>query len=246
MLPRFSNLSHELILQIANLLLEEEKDGSAEDREYHHKAGAQATDLMSSGEEAIFNLSRTSTSFYRILSPYLFRCITLRNSEKSGQAVQYLCSTGQIANIKTLHFKCETSAKDIESIFPTEVNDILSNLSQFPRLATLIIELDLDDHYWDYVSLPWRMLSESEEIQKTEEQNCWRALINKTLKAISTTCSDGVREFVLKQCPTRTDSVFCSEQFNKVRQLIPISPQQAILHAFQASINPLCNIPFAT
>ncbi len=222
MLPTFSNLSHDLILQVADLLLEEE-DESAKN------PWAPVTDRMSSGEQAIFNLSRTSTSLYKILSPYLFRCITLRNTEKSGQAVQYLCSTSQVANVKTLRFKCEEPGMkeedlhDIESIFTNEINHVLSNLSQFPHLATLIIDLGMD-YFWDFAN----DVESEEEIEKAEEQKRWRALIKKTLKAISTTCSDGVREFVLKQCPTRTNSVFCSEQFNKVRQLNPISPQQAI------------------
>ena len=149
MLSRFSNLSHELILHIVDLLLEDDDDGSTEDQ-YDGKAGAQATRFMCSGEQAVVSLSRTSTFFYKFLSSYLFRNITLRNSVKSGQAVQYLCSTGQIANIKTLHFKGKTKEEDFrtfESIFPAEVNDILSNLSRFPCLTTLIIDFDVEDHW---------------------------------------------------------------------------------------------------
>ena len=70
--------------------------------------------------------------------------------------------------------------------------------------------------------------SESEEeIEKAEEQKRWKALIKKTFKAISTTCSDSVRVFVFKQYPIRTDSVFSSVPFNEVRQLIKLSSPQA-------------------
>ena len=232
MLPTFSNLSHDLILQIADLLLEEE-DESAKN------PWAPVTDRMSFGEQAVFNLSRTSTSLYKLLSPYLFRFITLRNTEKSGQAVQYLCSTSQVANVKTLLFKCEGPPEkeedlhDIESILPNGVNGVLSNLSQFPRLATLIIDLGMD-YFWDFRD----DVESEEEVEKAEEQKRWRAVIKKTLKAISTTCSNGVREFVLKQCPTRSNSVFCSEQFNKVRHLTQDLHNRRFSRAFQASINP--------
>ncbi|KAK0512967.1 hypothetical protein JMJ35_004984 [Cladonia borealis] len=222
MLSRFSNLSHKRILHIADLLLEDDDDGSAEDR-YDGKAGAQATELTYSGEQAIFNLSRTSTFLYKFLSSYLFRNITLRNSAKSGQAVQYLCSTSQIANIKTLHFKGKTPAKEeedfrtFESIFPAEVNDILSNLSRFPCLATLIIDFDVEDHWTEVFYDLWRFdTSEGEEeIKKAEEQKLWRALIKKTLEAISTTCSDSVRDFVFKQYPILPNSVLGSVPFNE-------------------------------
>ena len=242
MLPPFSKLSHDLVLQIADLLWEDEdvKDPSSP-----------VTDLMTCGEQAVYNLSRTSTFLYQILSPYLFRCITLRNTKSSGQAVQYLRSTSQIANIKTLHFKCQLTGdkqdfhdnENIESIFPSETNDVLSDLSQFPRLVTLIIDFVALDDPWDFDRGDLNTVAEiesEEEIEKAEEQNRRRALVKKTLKAISTTCSDGVREFVLRQCPTRTNSIFCSEEFDRVRQFNLMSPQQAIFTSLSSHNQFLC------
>ena len=242
MLFPFSNLSHDLILQLADLLWEE-KDV--------RDPWPLITKLMSSGNQAVYNLSRTSTSLYKLLSPYFFRSITLRNTKKSGRALQYLLTTSQVANIKTLHFKCkipggkEEVSPSIEKIFPTEVNDVLSNLSKFPRLATLIIDLGLDSHCnniynHDGDNDDLEMVGENEseeEIKMTEEQKRYRALVEKTLKAISTTCSDGVREFVLKQFPIRTNSLF-SEPFNEVRQLVQYLHNRQFLHTFQADISP--------
>ena len=250
MSSRFSNLSHELILHIADLLLEDDDDGSAEDR-YDGKAGPQATELTYSGEQAIFNLSRTSTFFYKFLSSYLFRNITLRNSAKSGQAVQYLCSTSQIANIKTLHFKGNTKMEEdfrtFESIFPAEVNDILSNLSRFPCLATLIIDFDVEDHWTEVFYGLWKSdTSEGEyEIKEAEDRKLWRALIKKTLEAISTTCSDSVRDFVFKQYPILPNSVLGSVPFNEVRRLIRSPPQQAVCTYTSSLRQYYCYIPFA-
>ena len=233
MLSRFSNLSHELILHIVDLLLEDDDDGNTEDR-YDGKAGAQATKFICSGEQAVFSLSRTSTFFYKFLSSYLFRNITLRNSVKSGQAVQYLCSTSRIANIKTLHVKGkikeEEDFRTFEGIFPAEVNDILSNFSRFPCLATLIIDFDVEDHWTDIFYGLWRFdTSEGEEeIKKAEKQILWRTLIKKTLEALSTTCSGSVRDFVFKQYPILPNSVLGSVPFNEVRRLIRSPPQQAV------------------
>ena len=140
----FSNLSHNLILQIADLLWE------AEDVRDAWPLITKPT--LSFGEHAVYNLSRTSTSLYKLLTPYTFRSITLRNTKKSGRALQYLPSTSQAASIEILLFKCkipggkEEDNPSIEKVFPTEVDDVLSNLSRFPRLATLIIDLRLVSH----------------------------------------------------------------------------------------------------
>lgn len=89
-----------MILQIADLLWKEEDV---------QNPWAPVTDLMPSRGQAVYHLSRTSTSLYKLLSPYVFRCITLRNTGKSGRAVQHLRSTSQNANMKTLRFKCDIS-----------------------------------------------------------------------------------------------------------------------------------------
>ena len=122
-----------------------------------------------------------------------------------------------------------------------------------PSLVTLFIDLDLNDA-WDDVhkdleierqSVSKAKIEQAEEVKKAEEQKVWRALVKKTLKAISTTCSDGVREFFFKQCPVRTNSVFCSESFNKVRLFIPNVSQQTIFTIFSSFYGCLYNISFA-
>ena len=209
MLPPFSNLSYELVLQIADLLWEEEDVKNS---------WAPVTDCVSSGKQAVYNLSRTSTSLYKILSPYFFQCITLRNTKSSGQAVQYLPSTSRIANIKILRFKCRLGNDardfgDMERIFPFEITDVLSGLAQFPRLATLIIDFVGLEDIWDFDPNVLNTVAEVESEERIKEAKEWnrsKAIVKKTLKAISTTCSDGVREFVLKQCPTRSNSILGS------------------------------------
>ena len=135
-------LPPELILQIANLLLKVEHWWQAINQ-----------------RKALYDWSRTCTSLYKILSPDLFRCITLHNNESSGHVVQYLCGTDRIAQVKALHFKVKAPEErdeichNVEGGFPTKVNDILGTLSQFPSLKILVIDFDffLDDstgHRW--------------------------------------------------------------------------------------------------
>lgn len=203
---------------------------SAEDQEPHRENLGQASKVTPSGEQVISNLSRACTYFYKLLSPYLFRSITLRNTEKSGAAVKYLCSTNQIAYVKTLHFRGTVPAEwseDIRAVaqfFPPALSTVLSNLSQFPILETLIVDFDFrleERHWYDHrddvlASIIGDEDEETEdEIQKAEAQEGKRALVKKTFDAISMGAPDSIRELIFKDCPIRADSVFGSERFNK-------------------------------
>lgn len=193
--------------------------------------GGQAFKVAPAREQDILNLSRTCNFFYKILSPYLFRSITLRNTRKSGAAVQYLCSTSQIAYVKTLHFmgtapgEEKPNFRDVEPVFPPEVKSVLSNLSQLPYLETLIVDFDFHlneqerEEHWD--DLLTNLTADDddetmEEIEKAEEQEGWRALMKKTFEAICMGASNGARELVIKDCPIRANSILGSGQFNKV------------------------------
>lgn len=212
---------------------------SAQNLESQHNDGDQALEVVSSGEQDIYNLIRTCTSFYKILTPYLFRSITLRNTRKSGAAVLYLCSTSQISCVKTLHFKGTAPGennedfRDVDRVFPPEVKTVLTNLSQFPRLKTLIVDFDfhLNEEegleHWDDV-LSYLTVDDEDEtvedVERAEEQEGWRALAKKTFEAICMNASNGTRELVVKDCPIRANSVLGSNRFNKVRGIIHSIP----------------------
>ena len=215
----------------------------ADDENPQQRDKKQVKDHTSSGQEDIQNLSRTCTSLYEILCPYLFRCITLRNTEDSGQAVQYLCRTKRVANVKTLHFHAEAPGDeeenfhDIDGVFPTKVNDILSNLSHFPYLGTLVIDFDFHLNEAD-VSRRWGDMAinltaddtveTKEEIEKAEEQEGWRMLVRRTLEAVSRNNSSDIRELVYRDYPVRVNSVIGSANFNEVCQLFQTSLYNAI------------------
>lgn len=287
MSPRLHDLSHELILQIVDLLLDKEKDSdtndseneklaklrsdneaaeadgrfnrdsqekdtqtdeatndafnnhSAQDSESQHKDGYQAFKVASSGEQNIINLSRICISFYKILSPYLFRSIILRNTRKSGAAVLYLCSTNQIKYVKTLHFKAivpgerRRDVRDVEGVFPAEVKTVLSNLSQFPCLENMSIDFDFHlntDNESEYCDDLFGNLTAcdaedtEEETERLEEQESLRALVKKTFEAICMDVSNGMRELVVKDWPMRANSIVGSNRFNKVCGIIRSIP----------------------
>lgn len=203
-----------------------------------HNDGGQAFKVAPAREQDILNLSRTCTFFYKILSPYLFRSITLRNTQKSGVAVQYLCSTSQVAYGKTLHFMSTAPGErkpnfgDVEAVFPPEVKSVLSNLSEFPYLETLVIDFDFhlneEEGYEHWEDLLYYLAADDddetvEEIEKAEEQEGWRALIKKTFEAICMDASNGTRELIVKDCPIRANSVLGSDRFNKVCATISIN-----------------------
>ena len=255
---RLLDFPPELILRVADLLFKDpnigntgngegkdgnEKDGIDDTSDKVDQESQQSDDLQANGHglstpQAIYNLSRTCTSLYEILSVYTFRYITLHNTEKSGQAVQYLGGTSRVANVKTLHFHAEAPGDaeenfhDVDAVFPTEVDDILGNLSQFSHLETLVFDFDFHlnetdgSHRWDEILTNSTLEDEvesKEEMQKAEEQEGWRALVKKTLEAVSRNKSDGVRELVYKDYPFRVNSVFGSENFNQVCQLDSVS-----------------------
>ncbi|KAL6722243.1 hypothetical protein ACLMJK_001350 [Lecanora helva] len=151
----------------------------------------------------------------------------------SSAAIQYLCSTDQVTHVKVLHFlgKAPGSKKDnfhdVEGVFPIGVGHILSNLSQFPKLETLVIDFDFDlieDNYnqWDtWSDVFFTSYAEGdeyetrEEIERAERQEGWMALMMKTFNAVSTHKSNTVPNLIIRDCPVRANSVFGNEKFNE-------------------------------
>lgn len=217
-MPQITDLSQELLLQIVECLLESDELDPSKD-------GKRIADDSS---EAVGDLSRTSTYFYKLLSPYIFRHIVMRNTQKSGNALQFLVESGKSAYVKALHFKASASdngAGDngkVEADFPSSVQGILSNLASFPNLHSLIVDFDFEKiQERDFHEV---LLQEDDDDQETEEQiieaegkQAWRALQKQTFNAISHKNSAHIRELVVKTCPLKATSLYGSDQMNKVR-----------------------------
>ncbi|KAL8644075.1 MAG: hypothetical protein Q9210_007436 [Variospora velana] len=217
-MPCLADLSQELVLQIVHFLM-----GSDESYEWNSR--------NPSGEaQAITSLSHTSTYFYKLLSPFLLRHIVLHNTQKSGNAVQYLAKSSQRTYVKALYFKGVATGSenqdndDINRDFPSSVKTVMSNLAVFPNLETLILHFDLEKIQDDRFEA--LLLDEEEETEEqtreAEAQQAWRALQKQTFEVITSKDSNKCRELVVKICPLRSTSMFGSKQMNQARSTILI------------------------
>lgn len=222
-MPQMADLSQELLLQIVECLIEgDELDPSRGGKE-----------IANDSSEVIRGLSRTSTYFYKLLSPYIFQQVVMRNTQKSGDSLQFLAGTSQSANVKVLHFKASASDSEIddggeiETDLQPSVHTILSDLASFPKLRTLIVDFDVEKiQDRDFEEL----IQEDDDDQETEEQiieaegkQSWRALQKQIFDAISKKKSSHIRHVVVKTCPLKATSLYGSEQMNKVRASPPCS-----------------------
>ncbi|KAL8924303.1 MAG: hypothetical protein Q9208_004084 [Pyrenodesmia sp. 3 TL-2023] len=214
-MPQITDLSQELQLQIVECLLErDELDPSRDGKE-----------IADDSSEAIGNLSRTSTYFYRLLSPYIFRHIVMRNTQKSGNALQFLVESGQSAHVKALHFKASASDNEagedekIEAEFPSSVLGILSHLASFRNLQSLIVDFDFEEiqdrNFGDLIHEDRDDRETEEQIIEAEGKQSWRALQKQIFDAISKEKSNHIRHLVVKTCPLKATSLYGSEQMNK-------------------------------
>ena len=241
--PQFKDLPQELVLRIVEILLQESKpedrgqtvNQDRSDNEFQYDLDLHQVDFkLPDGEQAMINLSRTCSAFYNMLSSQIFRSITIRNSERSGKAVNYLCTTSQIMFVKTLHFKGEAPGDESEDfyntdrIMPQQVQSILSDLSQLPSLETLIIDftfhLETEGFlvkYWGNKFFELYNVEAIEETKGAEAEQAWRALMQKVFDAISEQKSTSLRNLVVKICPVRPSSAFYTERFKQVCAVLP-------------------------
>lgn len=216
-MPRINDLSPELLLHIVQFLLEgNQLDPSKDEKETADNSSA-----------AINSWGRTSTYFYKLLSPYIFRHVVMRNTQRSGEALQFLVRSSQRANVQALHFKAsvtgdgthEDGKNDAE--FPTSVHSILSDLASFPNLQALVVDFDFekiqDRDFEDFIQEDDDDQESEDQIVEAEGGQAWRALKKQTFDAISKDNSSRIRHLVVKTCPLKATSLYGSEQMNKVR-----------------------------
>lgn len=174
------------------------------------------------GQEALVNLSRSCSCLYGTLSPYLFREITMQNTVKSGRAVQYLSSTEKSRHVRTLRFQGDTPgykkdrSHNIEEGFPTEVDDVLRNLSRFEHLVTVQIDFNLELSTGNshrlcmppLQSLRLRAKGPRAWMKEVEAGQSWRLLIKKTLEALSSSTSNHFSKSIFNCWPVGDSRLF--------------------------------------
>ena len=180
---------------------------------------------------ALINLSRTCTLFYNTLSPHLFESVTLRNTVQSAAAIEFLSTTGRRAHVKTLHFQAEgpgdrdDNHNDVGGVFPEETSALLCNLRKFPKVETLIVDFmfhlgdhSIRDHWGDTIG---SMVEDEEDetpetIEQKEMGEACRALMVKTLRAISVNQNKGaVQTLEVRMCPLWAVSALGTQQLNE-------------------------------
>ncbi|KAL8896546.1 MAG: hypothetical protein Q9207_007658, partial [Kuettlingeria erythrocarpa] len=216
-MPRITDLSPELLLIIVEHLLDDNQlDPSKGEKETADNSSA-----------AINNWSRTSTYFYKLLSPFIFRYVVLRNTQKSGNALQFLVQSNQRANVKELHFKASFTGdgahdhdeRKIDVEIPSSIHSILFDLASFPNLQALVVDFDSEKihrlDFGDFVDPDDRDQESEEQIVEAEGRQAWRALQRQTFDAISKDNSSRIRHLVVKTCPLKAPSLYGSEQMNE-------------------------------
>lgn len=135
--------------------------------------------------------------------------------------------------MKILYFQAEAPSEEEENFHDAnggpllQFDNILSSLSVFPHLKTLVIDFDFQfnngnpRHWYDMQTFSYydEYVEAREIMDTTEEQEGWRALVNLTLEAVSRNKSGAVRDLVYKEEPFTVNSVFSSLSFDQVRQL---------------------------
>ena len=173
------------------------------------------TSLKDNGLEDLLNLSCVNRDFRTLVAAYLFKSVTLRNTEKSAASLRLIADSAYASRVRTIHYApliddllpC-MSDDEIENgpfedpppaqvqpeQFPETVKDVLGNLSRSSRLERLTVEFVITDEkligFHGVFNLLARPREENEfetqdEVREAEAREGWRALMNQSYEAIS-------------------------------------------------------------
>ena len=184
------------------------------------------------GDQATLrNWSSTCSTYRALLAPYIFKSITLRNTEKSAFSVDAITRGRDVAYIKELHYlataPCDSGCDDEELehdspntavlVFPESVHKVLSSLDRFPNLHTLSIDIHWHfEEEWDE-ELPYWVFEDDEsdeDVKEAEEKQDWRALVAKTYAALSENPHLHIKALEIRQFMFRNHTPFCTDFFH--------------------------------
>ena len=174
------------------------------------------------------NWSLTCSYYRKFLSPWYHERVRLGLSvqkcrthgivhghAKTSSMVRAVAECSEVAvSVKTLelcgnlNFKCENADHEmnIHHILYPDLEYVLSNLSRFPNLETLKIELSSN---WD-----WKKISEfdsgetSQQVQEAESKECWRALLARIYDRIARNPGGSLRRLVIHKWVMKEVSTF--------------------------------------
>ena len=186
-------------------------DGTTSTSVVDDEADSYSTTIETRG--AILCLSQTCKYYYTMLGPYLDRWVCLENSDESALNLLYDASRRQGVNVKGMCFCPDEDNKDAGAA----VYFLLSHLNVFPNLRSIILNFDLRVVEGEIRDEMCTDVYETEEqMTEAEENHAWRSLQKRTFDAISREDSNNIRELEISTSPIRGNSVFGSQQMNKV------------------------------
>ena len=206
MSPHLIDLQPELQLLIADALGPDYTGLHDDDVQPIHDSNGQHTlsrdskcsDRESESQRNILNWSCTSKYFRQLLASYVFKIVTLRNTEKSGASLDTISEHPEFGkHVREVRFvgyapgdarREDPAFGDCEHILPQRVEDLLSDLRRFPNLETLSVEFNHDfDDYNEWKEEGTNQAAEvenMEEIRQKEGEEAWRALMLKVWDAV--------------------------------------------------------------
>ena len=229
----FLDLPSELVLRIVDFLSALHERSQEEER--HETATSADEDeqmrstehLVPEGLKAGTKLAQTCTGLRSIVAPQIYKKVYLTNTESCGESINLIANGPFRSTVKELVFvgrapgEQEEGFDDVNGVMPKTVEDLLSHLAKlFPQLEALNVgfALDLSDpDKWDIY--PWEDFMDGEDeaqVSQTEENQAWRALMNKTWAAIARNGRCGVKYLKMRHIIPKMVSAYSSTQFHEL------------------------------
>ena len=218
MSPHLIELQPELQLTIADALAPDYTGLHDDDVQPKYDANGQSAPSRDSqirnrereSQTNILNWSCTSKYFRVLLASYVFKSVTLRNTEKSGASLHAVVQHPELGKyVREVRFigyapgdarREDPAFGDTEHILPQSVADLLSNLRRFRNLETLSVEFDynLSDYgEWEEEGInPADDVENLEEVKQKEGEEAWRALMLRVWEAICLNDAPVIRKLV--------------------------------------------------
>ncbi|KAF2472374.1 uncharacterized protein BDR25DRAFT_302595 [Lindgomyces ingoldianus] len=183
--------------------------------------------LGSERNNDILSISRTCQVLRELVAPSLFKNIVLRNNEKSGNSVKEIRSGSYKDFVRAIHYEGmirvldgwtlhnadDQAEEPKEEHFPKCVEDILSNLSRFPKLEKLVVEFPCDD---DDLARGFYNFDEEESYEQAvevESEEAWRALMAKSYEAVGRNSQHSIKTLELRGLVARQASSWNGQGF---------------------------------
>lgn len=204
------DLSDELHLNVIQELLKHDDLFHEKSLEPDRQQDNQDRDDEFQYHRDLMNWSCTSRYFRNLLAPYILKSVKLRNDEKSDNSVDAVLKSPHAALVKEIYFlgtippgtanseddeddeplaegfpkecdEAEEEQKTINVTLPLVVDNLLSDLRQFPSLESLSIGFTFpyDNPFDEYYEAEDMMDNET-----PEAAHAWKALITKTYETL--------------------------------------------------------------